>query len=127
MKARRVSSKPLGSNLDRPEVPQYEASDRETPSPPKSCCWRSDRSSPTCADCGRMTGKPYLTRLGKGGHPGVELHHGLGGELYSSTFVHFPFSQEGWAEKIHPVVVEQPTKLINRQGLMDVWLAVILP
>ena len=44
----------------------------------------------------------------------------------SSVFFDFPFSQEGRAEKIHPVVAEQPTKFINRQGLMDVWLAVIL-
>src|ERR1700680_4214313 len=50
----------------------------------------------------------------------------LGRSNHPPTFVHFPFSEEGWAEKIHPVVVEQPTKFINRQGLMDIWLAVIL-
>src|SRR5467141_3648310 len=50
----------------------------------------------------------------------------LGDLCDSSVFFDFPFSQEGWAEKIHPVVVEQPTKFINRQDLMDVWLAVIL-
>jgi hypothetical protein len=32
----------------------------------------------------------------------------LSGVLYSSTFVHFPFSGEGWADKIHTVVMEQP-------------------
>jgi hypothetical protein len=29
------------------------------------------------------------------------------------VFFYFPFSCEGWAKKIHPVVVEQPTKLID--------------
>ena len=55
----------------------------------------------------------------------VSFSASLGGALYSSAFVHFPFSDEGWTEKIHPVVVEQPAEFINRQGLMDVWLAVI--
>jgi hypothetical protein len=59
-------------------------------------------------------GRPFIERQIAG-----ERQHGftaaprLRGFYYSSFFVYFPFSGEGWAEKIHPMVVEKPTKLIK--------------
>ena len=47
-------------------------------------------------------------------HAVREVAAWLGHLCDSSIFFDFPFSQEGWAEKIHPVVVEQPTQFINR-------------
>jgi hypothetical protein len=38
---------------------------RETRSPQRSCCWKLKSYSPTCPDCGRITGYSSLIGLGK--------------------------------------------------------------
>jgi hypothetical protein len=56
-----------------------------------------------------------LTGLGGSGRRGAvrEVTAWLNGLCDSSVFFYFPFSYEGWAENIHPMVVEQPTELIK--------------
>jgi hypothetical protein len=33
---------------------------RETRSPQRSCCWKLKSYSPTCPDCGQITGNPEV-------------------------------------------------------------------